>query len=283
MRIHTTRAAACVLVVVGAALATTPAEPPAPDDPAGLLRGPDVPDQLRQTLVRRNMSGDFVRVEGRPEVAALALLSLDGATLDAALAVAAARHDDLAALLIDEIDLVRELSDAVLAGDREGARLHMDELRAIFEPAAPRDVLYDKLTPVLSDAQATELQRLLDEYWGAWVGAELAPLPEGERDDARPATIDRLSFQLFQEDITRAYDSSLRRYRDAMQAIYGAIQPTDEQREQVRTIVIDHIRATRGNATPDQRRATMRRIYDTLDEERQGLLFDYMLRVALPG
>lgn len=254
--------------------ASTPA---AGQDAANLLGGPAVPEHVKGSLVHRRMTGEFIRVEGRPEAAALEKLRLDPATLEAALAVVSRRQAALAALLVERIDDVREATDAIRAGDAARARELARGLHAAFEPDRPRDALLPALAEVLTPEQTAEMRRLLDEYWSAWIAWEArggAGLP---RDRVQA----RLIFQLFQEEVRRAYDVSLRHYRDVLEGVYAAIDPTEAQRESVRTIVIDHISETRLDATPEQRRATMRRIYDALDDERRALLFDYVVRALI--
>jgi hypothetical protein len=93
----------------------------------------------------------------------------------------------------------------------------------------------------------------------------------------------RLVTQVFQEEVRDAYEISLRRYRDALEAIYAAVDPTPEQREAIRSIVIEHVKHTRLEATPTRRRAAMREVYDMLDDERKARLLDYLLERVVPN
>ena len=93
---------------------------------------------------------------------------------------------------------------------------------------------------------------------------------------------ERLKFQLYQEELRQAYDQSLRRYREVLDAIYEAVEATPEEREQIRTVVLDHIKQTRLRPTPDQRRDAMLQIYRQLDTPKQELLFQYVVRMTVP-
>ena len=284
-------ASASVLLAIGA-LAThaqpetrvqpetrAPTDVPAPaqelPDP---LRGPSVETRELKTLVHQGMTRGFARVEGRPEAAALELLELDAETAARARAVVDARATELAMLLVEEIDSVREITDRMTAGDGEGARRTLLALWERFEPGMPRSPMLDGLSAVLDDDAMAEMNRLLDEYWDAWIESH-APATDAQRAQIQ----NRLAFELFQQEVREAYDISLRRYRQALDAIYNATDPTPEQRSAIRDLVIQHIKDTRLSATPEQRRAATRRIYDLLDSERQAKLFDYILQVALPG
>ncbi len=269
---HPRRSPASAAVLVLASLLAAPA--PAQPDP---LRGPDVNQRESKTLVHRGMTREFTPVEGRPEAAALELLDLDADTAARARAVVDARATDIAMLLVDEIDSVREITDQMTAGDTGAARQTLLKLWERYEPGRPRSPLLVELGEILSPEQMVETRRLLDEYWDAWIESE------GAAGGTRREVERRLAFALFQQEVREAYDISLRRYKQALDAIYDATDPTPEQREAIRNLVIQHIKDTRLQADPEQRRAAMRRIYDLLDQQRRAKLFDYMLRVALPG
>lgn len=249
------------------------------------LRGPAVSAHAKRTLVHYNMSGEFERIEGRPEAAAAQLLELDEATAQRVKEAIDARDLSVAMLLVEEIDAVKEISDAILAGDNDRARELQLELWATFEPQTPRSPLLEPLAEILSAAQLADVNRLTDEYWEALIDWQTRDRPETDPDRikvVRDRTEHQLAFQAFQQEVRVGYEATLRRYRDAMEGIYNAVEPTDEQRELMREILIDHIRTTKLNATPTQRRAATRRIYDLLDDERRGKLFDYLLRQVVP-
>lgn len=258
-----------------------------PDEPADLLRGPEVPAEARRTLVHEGMRSGFRRVEGRPEAAAVRLLDLAperSATVQAALR----DYDmEIAMMLVDRIDDVRVISDAVVAGDRDEAQRLLLALWREHDPKQARSPLLDRLGPLLTTEELAEVTRLVDNYWAAWIRSEL-PADAAQADDAlraqlRTRTEQRLAFVLFQEEVRQGYELTLRRYRDAMDGIYAAIEPTEEQREAVRTIILTHIKSTRLEATQAQRRAAYHEMYSVLDDARREKLFDYLLRQVIPG
>ena len=59
-------------------------------------------------------------------------------------------------------------------------------------------------------------------------------------------------------------------------------QRFEKQRQAIRIIIIEHIKRTRLNATPGQRRSTNLEIYRMLDDERKEKLFEYMTRFVIP-
>jgi len=256
--------------------------------PADTLRGPRVERDQLDTIVITDMSGNFTPVEGRPELVAFARVCDDPDDLARAREMGTARVFDLAELLVDEIDTVRTITDAIAEGNTTYAQTLLAQLRLRHDPDMLRDPLRAELEPMLEAHQRDRFDRILDEYWDAWIAANT---PESEQDmQGRPRTQvvhqrieNRLNNQLFQQDIARAYEYSLRRYQGAMTAIYDAIEPTPEQRAWIRNRVIQHIKDTRLNPTLEQREALMLEIYDMLDEDRQTKLFLYMTRAAMTG
>ncbi len=249
------------------------------------LRGPAVPESTKKTLVHSSMVGDFQRLEGRPEAAAVQLLDLDEATTQQITKVIDTRDMAIAMLLIDKIDAVKEISDAIITQEKDRARELQLELWAGFEPDAPRSPLLKPLAEVLTAEQLAEVQRLCDEYWEAlvdWQTRNRKKTTPERTKEIRNRVERQLAFQLFQREIRTGYEATLRRYQDSMDAIYEAVEPTDDQRAQMREILITHIRTTKLSATPTQRRAANRAMYDLLDEDRRGLMFDYLLRQVVP-
>lgn len=254
--------------------------------PADTLRGPQVERDQLDTIVITDMSGNFIPVEERPELVAFARVCDDPEDLARAREMGTSRVFDLAELLVDEIDTVRTITDAISEGNNTYAQTLLAQLRLRHDPDMLRDPLRAELEPMLEATQRERFDRILDEYWDAWIAANT---PESEQDmQGRPRTQavrqrieNRLNNELFQRDIANAYEYSLRRYRDAMQAMYDAIQPTPEQRAWIRNRVIQHIKDTRLNPTLEQREALMLEIYDMLDEDRQTKLFLYMTRAAM--
>lgn len=254
--------------------------------PADTLRGPQVERDQLDTIVITDMSGNFIPVEERPELVAFARVCDDPEDLARAREMGTSRVFDLAELLVDEIDTVRTITDAIAEGNTTYAQTLLAQLRLRHDPDMLRDPLRAELEPMLEATQRERFDRILDEYWDAWIAANT---PESEQDmQGRPRTQavhqrieNRLNNELFQRDIANAYEYSLRRYRDAMQAMYDAIQPTPEQRAWIRNRVIQHIKDTRLNPTLEQREALMLEIYDMLDEDRQTKLFLYMTRAAM--
>lgn len=250
--------------------------------PAAPLGGPAVDDAASRTVIQRGMSGRMATPESWPEVSAMAQLDIDQATRERTRAVVDEHARDLALALVDEMDLFVAISDATEAGERDEARDLMDDLWGRIDPERSRSPLLERLAALVSPEQADELKRMVDEYWEAALEQRLGKRRDRDKPATRRRVLHRLALERFTRDVRRAYDASLRRYHEAAEGIYAAVEPTDAQRDAIRGVIIEHIKRTRFEATPAQRRGAMLEIYRVLDEQRRERLFVYMTTVALP-
>ena len=250
-------------------------------DPTDVLKGPEVSERRAKSLVAETMTGRMVLPEGRPELAAFELLDVPHDLKERARQLGEERLNTMAFALVDEIDLVREITDRLTAGETAEARELQRELRDRIEPDMPRSPMLAELSD-LAGEHAPELRSIVDEYWSVRIDRALADR-DPDNAKARARVEQRLSEELFLREVRRAYEQSLQRYRQALDAIYNAVDPTPEQRAQIRSLVIEHIKQTRLEPTLAERRGAMRRIYDLLDEPRRAKLFDYAMLIALPG
>lgn len=290
MRRSTPRAPLLAVLLLVAPL-LTPTTALAQDKQATpLLGGPSIPHTTTATIVHHDAMGRFVQIEGRPEEAALLQLDLDPEVRDAARAILVDRATRIGLLLIEQVEMLRESTDAQRAGDNDRARAIMQELHRMTDPELPRSPLLEPLAGALPEQAHADLTRMVDEYWDAWIAAsggtpsgDMAEGMEGamgkDRDDAEmrePANTSanariesRLGFTLFQYELSQAYERTLRPVNDRMQRIYTATEPTPEQRAAIRSAVIDFVKETGLRPDPESRNALARRIYDILDEERR--------------
>ncbi len=246
-----------------------------------LLKGPSIPAQTQNTIGSTNMNGHFTPVEGRPELAAFALVTTDPEKLASARDLENQRIFDLTTYLVDEIDAVREITDAIAAGNQTQAQILLAQLRLRYDPNLIRDPLLTELETMLDANQRAELTRILDDYWLRWAASQSDTMNMRPDSSAYKKAEHQLNNQLFQEDIRQAYDASLKRYRDTLDAIVAAIQPTDDQQAQIRTLITEHIKETKLKATNAQRQALMLDIYHLLDEDRQEQFFLFMTSIAI--
>lgn len=265
-------------VLAAAAIAQEPDDRAAPNAP-GLLRGPTVPEKVVRSLVTIDAAGNFIPLPMRPEEAAIEMAALDPVRRDEAQAVITARRTAVGMLLVENIDLVKEGTDAIMSGDDERARAIYQELHGHFDPERTRAPLLADFEPILTPAELGEVTQLVDEYWDAWLAWELRGAPDAPdiTDSALEQTEQQLAFRLFQREVGEAYDWALRPFRQRLETLYAITEPDPEQRKAMREAIIDYIRASQLEPTPEQRREVTDRIYDLLDEQQRRRLFEHAL------
>ena len=275
------RTKACLIAIALIATSATPSLAQSDPDRSNTLKGPSVSTETQNTLGTTDMNGHFTPVEGRPELAAFSLVTKDQSNLAAARDLDNKRTQDLTIFLVDEIDAVRDITDSITAGEEVKAQLLLAQLRQRFNPELPRDPLAPELEKMLDENQLAEFHRILDDYWHRWIQAE-HPEQKIKQGSKLAAKYEHtLNHELFQQDIRLAYENSLQRYRQTLDAIYTAVQPTDDQHAQIRALVIEHVKDTRLKATSPQRQDLMLEIYHLLDEDRQEKLFLFMTSIAI--
>ncbi len=245
-------------------------------DDGDLLRGPAVPDKAMQTLINTDMGGKFIPIQGRPANAALELIIVDPERRASARQMAQERRVATGMLLVENIDLVKEASDANRAGDNKKSRDSYIELYKIYNPENVRDPLLNAWQDILSEKEFKQIKQMVDEYWEALINWEMRNT-KNRTDEVRTQTERRLSFQLFQREIGEAFTWSLRPTQQRLESIYQAVEPTEELRQAIREVMIDFIREAKLNPTAEQRQTAATRIYELLDEEQRLKLFSQAL------
>lgn len=259
-------------------------EPPEDENPEMMspamrptdLGGPIVPQSATHTLVHYNARGEFQRLDTLPEIAAIELLDLDAQRRQQIWAIIEGHRNSVRDLLVDQIDLLKESSDAQKAGDNKRVQELYQQLYAVFNPEQARDPLAAALKGVLTPEEQADFDDLVNAYWDALVNWELRNR-KNITDRQRAETLARLAFGLFQQQIGQAYQGSLRPYQSKLESIYAITEPTEQQRAQLRELVIAFIRTTRLAPTPQQREQLARQVYDVLDESQRVKLTEFAL------
>lgn len=190
----------------------------------------------------------------------------------------------LGVLLVQHVDRAVEIADAMKNKDRDAAARLAKELYTEFNPSGERDPLAAEFRDVLNAEQSREFQRLLDEYWTEHVQWETRSRKSKDKTPEKLKEVEaKLAFQLFRDELKASYETTLQPYREKMERLESAVEPTTEQREEIVSIVCAYIRETRTRPTPDQRREVMGRIYRVLDEDRRAKLFELVVSDVAAG
>jgi hypothetical protein len=137
-----------------------------------------------------------------------------------------------------------------------------------FDPRHERSPILEQLASLVPPSEATDLHRAVDEYWDAWIVSETRG--KQTRDEVEK----RLTFSLFQDEVRAAYEATLRPYKDRLDRVERIVEPTPEQKGEIREAVIAYIRESKLKPTAQQRSELARKIYDVLDEDRRMKLFE---------
>jgi hypothetical protein len=276
--------------VPSAPSATTPAKEPLPAAPANdaPLAGPAVPEQKTLTLVQHDAKGSLIRVNGRPEIAAAGLLDLDADARKAVRAAETQRLVDISVLLVERFDDTCVLTDAIAANKRDDARPILKSfamsLGVITADGLPvRMPLASAIDASLSPSQRAQVRTLVDEYFDAMLGREFRNRKQPPSDEDRAKAELRVAQQIFESELRAAYDQSIKPYRERLDRMMKELDPTPEQRESARGIVIEYLRASRLKPTLEQRQDVMGKLYRLLDEERRARLFELVVTQSAGG
>lgn len=175
--------------------------------------------------------------------------------------------------LVDRIDDVREITDAMQRGEQETAGRIVRQLHRDFESDEAHVPLLDSLRDTLAGDEYEQLERLVDEYWQAALDRRVRDRPEPD-EAAVQAAEQQLAFELFQQELRQAYEWTLRPYREKLETICRITNATEAQREQIRDAVIDFVRESRLSPTEAQYRRLTDRIHDALDESQRRRPFE---------
>ncbi|MBU6411908.1 MAG: hypothetical protein KGS45_00400 [Planctomycetes bacterium] len=313
----------CVTLVVLAGLACAPAL--AWDDPA-VLSGPKVGDAAGGTLslVEKDFDGKIKMLEVRPEVAGLKLLKLSDAEKAATDKILQEREAMVAKVLKENYALFLELQNLRQAGlggggggeggDREKAREEhrgmMEKMQTFREKAKDllEPTLMDRLGKELTNPNATQLKRLVQEYntaaleaqraergagrpnAGGGVGGPPADGPMGEPAgrSARSGGVGgaggelaarRMEINQTLREIGRSLRATVEDRKDRADAILKAANATPEQEAQIRAIFREMgTKVATGTPSEAERGAAMRKVMEILTPEQREAVMKELRR-----
>lgn len=288
---------------------TKPASEPAsnPVPPSDVLRGPKVEDRSLEhaTLVKRDFSGALVRLETRPEIAAVDLLGLTKEEREPADAVLADRAAKISAFTLGHYDLLIKLQGARQGGSRQELAGLMRDVRTeageLFSVS-----LADQVAAALPEARKEKFREMVGEYVKALAvelenedraatsgsrgrspgsPAKPADAPgsnqsgegaEPMRDAGRSAkaepsamSIRRVQGQLFVREMARSFGSFVEDRREHADAMLKAVEATPEQENKIRGMLREFGVETAFKPTPQQRAELWGRILRELTPEQR--------------
>ena len=243
------------------------------DEVDDALSGPKVSDAA-DSLVRMNMEGKLERLSMRPEQAAAERIVMDQETRDRVRQVLDDHAQAMRRLIIENIDLFVADPETIKANDGNAVRRVIKDLHAKWESKDVRDPLLPAFEAAMSSEQIQQVRTLVDEYWKAVLDAEVLnatkdrkkqPTEEDLRK-AREQAQGRLLLEQFRREVTAAYESTLRPVQRRLDNICTAVAATDEQRQEIRGVLIKFARDGKLPGDASDKANLAREIYNLLDE-----------------
>ena len=265
-------------------------QPPSPAGPSEApLAGPRVAQKAaKHSLVERDMGGKLVRLERRPEIAAVALVGLSGAAREPVDRVVAERAKAVSRALWANFDDFLAVQGALQAGDRAGAGPLIVKLRpALADLLEPP--LAERVAAALPEARRAEYRRLVAEYadavahedppGGAAPGASGAAVPDKRRPGGpgAPTPARRMEMNLTLRELAQSLGATVNERKERTDEIVRLAEATPEQEERIRALA----RAAgekaaaggqRGYPTAEARAELMRQIMAMLSPEQRRRL-----------
>jgi len=211
--------------------ATAPASQPA----APLLSGPEAQeDRPRLTLIHRSFDGKLENLPGEPDAIAIGMLDLSPeqrARYDEINAARMSAFDDIVRSNYGLILELASLSEQAPANQRVNLLIR---LQAAMQPYVDRGSFYEEMWPHLTDAQRSEVERVVFEYQRA---RKETVERESEQNHSSPraaAARDRL--EVLGEMIRASIDRQVGLERDNFEAIAGELGLSAEQRAKAEAI-----------------------------------------------
>lgn len=234
----------CPAVAVAAQTRDEDVEEPVSADP--LLAGPSVDSgQTKLTLVERDFSGEFQRLDRHPAEAALDLVleryAVDESARLAIQAVLLERQRVLDDLVVNRLDLLVKLSNGGNERDRAEA---IKALRQAMAPIAQKGALGDRIRRNLPADAAAEHERLQREYTRAAIGHRVELL-KAENPGSRQRGL-RLRAQAIEilvslgDEVKRAYERTLVQDAERLESIIRMLDLSPEQEGKVRAIIREY-------------------------------------------
>jgi Spy/CpxP family protein refolding chaperone len=278
-----------------------PAEKPKPasgDDQA--LAGPKVDRPAgEKTIVERSFDGTLVRLETRPEQAAVALLTLTDDQKQPINKLFEDRAKKLSTVLYENLDTFLAVQAARQAGggrpsndpkDREEIAGKMRELhKAGAEAGLIEPPLVDQVAKLLPEDQTPEFRRLVSEYMTAvdqQAQKDFGANPQGSfsrpgnptPDGPRRATGDqRTQMNLFIRELARTLGAVVQERKEQAEALFKAVDATPEQQTQIQNLLRETGEKNKGKRpTPEQRAETFKKIMDLLTPEQRALAREHL-------
>ncbi len=258
-----------VLIAATGAFAQSPTA-----DERSLLAGPKTAaGAAAPTLIERGMDGRLVRPEARPEVAALALITLTPEEREPVTQFLNARAAKVTELLKDHRDLLLKIQAARQSDAREELMPLLRELRSFAVPLV-EPPLVEQLAAKLPGEQAGQLRSIVSEYMHAVMAEEAAKAPDNADRRAAAGVQNapippRIEMILLVRELARTLGEVVKERKERTDALIKPLDLTPEQDAKVRAIIRNAGEQANGSPSAEARREMWEKIMQELTPEQR--------------
>lgn len=254
-----------------------PSETPTP------LAGPKVDEAAAAaTLVQYTMSGRLRRLDRPAEEAALEIMRLSADEASEVEHILAERAKAIDKVVAENIPLLVLTQQARESNDQKAQREQLAALLEKFQKVRERGTLRDEIAYVLSEANATRFEQLVQDYWQAVVRDEVRDRAAKGAEERGRGILLRESMLTFGQEIRRSYERQVQAKTEQLEAFLKSVEATPEQEEKIRKITADAYQASGGKPTLAQRRETFTRVLRELSPEQKAAVLRELYRPDAP-
>ena len=241
------------------------------------LGGPSVVVEAdTPTLVERDYEGALRPIEGRAEVAAIALLGLSDAEREDVDALVLERAKLVDEIVFDNLELFTQLQSArssLEEGARAGRRPGGDEREVVARfldavaPLREQEPLLDHYAAALPEAKREQYRAIVNEWTRA--SSEAAAGGTGERRAARMAGRRGPEMAGIRAELRAAYDRGVADRTGRLDSLIDRLELTPEQEGEVRAMIRAFGEANGREPTQAERADLLREILALLEPEQR--------------
>lgn len=272
---------ACVYLVLCAAGGMVASGEPSdatPSQDAAPLGGPSAtaPKPVATvplSIVERDFEGKLIKIDRRPEVAAVEKLALTVEKRKEIDDFLTARFAKVSAFTKEHYDLFIKLQGARQAQSREELPSLMRQMREAAGDFVNKP-LVDELAALVSKEQGENLRRMVREYMVESAKSEPRQGPAGAgpgRADGPPVEGPRAELNLFIREMARGFAAMVAERKQQSDEQFKRVQATPEQEAKIRAIIRSYNTSPGTELTREQRMEMTQKILAELTPEQRQL------------
>ena len=235
------------------------------------LSGPKVEAQESFTIIERGFDG-FVKIaEPTPEEAALSLLTLNTDEKDKVGAILGKRSRIVDDFVTNNIDLLTELGVAAGTNDKQDQMNLLLDAAAKLRPLLLMGPLQDSIRECLTDPNAKVFDRVLKDYWDAFVKPKIKIVKEDGKLPNRFEVVSGAKIESVGKEVERSFQRLLMSGQYVYDLLFKGIAFTPEQKDKAHLLLERYMRESKGDANDQQNSQLFFSILPLLTEDQRTL------------